>query len=425
MNIPVNPIGVPPEEPKDNYTIIKPEISSEAIRPNTPDNANKILSPKQKMQIKIRKVKEKQPRQPFLISAIAVLLALFFILGNITANVAAPDSDNYQNDGVQLTFLGDIMPGRYIQSKGKKNGYEYFYENVKEVWANSDYVFANLESSLLTSKTAKYKEMDHNIILSTDTEAVASMLDAGINAISFANNHSCDYGKKSFNGAIRWFEKKKVAYAGYIDKEAYSASNNETEEEQTSETYKPYTQLVANNKKIGFIAVTDKIYSKNISYGLLTTKDPDLYKYINQSALENDMTVVYVHWGNEYKKDFDDNQQALAHQFIDAGADIIIGSHPHVLQPVETYKKGIIFYSIGNFIMDQNNTFSCDSVIVQYNENVNGERYIELIPARIKNGAPCVTTNSLYKFRIKKALTSELDSSEYKVKESGSIIINY
>lgn len=424
MNIPVNPIGVPPEDPKEKKA--KKEKPAEKIRPNTPDNANKILTPKQKMQIKIRRVKENQPKQPILLGGIALLLALFFAVGNIFTPAAMTYTSKSNKSDMQFTFLGDIMLGRYIQTEGQKNGYEQFYENVKDTWKDSDLVFANLETAVFTKKSSKYKPFDKVINISTDKTAVASMIDAGVNVISFANNHSCDYGKKAFDNATSWFEKKNIAYSGKIDKEAYTASKAvSAEATPETEQYKPYTQLTVNGKKIGFISVTDKYYKKTVKYGLLTTADGDLNNYINESALENDLTVVYAHWGEEYIKTVDDRQQDLAHQFIDAGADIVIGCHPHVLQSVEKYNDGMIFYSIGNFIMDQNNTFTCDSTIVQYREDDAGNKSFELIPVRINNGCPSVTANSAYKFRIQKELMSGYNPSEYEITESGSILINF
>ncbi|HFC36337.1 MAG TPA: hypothetical protein ENJ49_01525, partial [Candidatus Moranbacteria bacterium] len=68
---------------------------------------------------------------------------------------------------------------------------------------------------------------------------------------------------------------------------------------------------------------------------------------------KSDFIVVYSHWGREYKLVNSERQQKLAHQFIDAGADLIIGAHPHVVQPIEIYKNKAIFYSLGNFVFDQ------------------------------------------------------------------------
>lgn len=87
---------------------------------------------------------------------------------------------------------------------------------------------------------------------------------------------------------------------------------------------------------------------------------------------KTDLVVVYTHWGQEYKKSPNESQIELAHAFIDAGANIVVGSHPHVIQPVEQYNGKYIFYSLGNFIFDQyfsKATMQGLGVILNYNSN--------------------------------------------------------
>lgn len=87
--------------------------------------------------------------------------------------------------------------------------------------------------------------------------------------------------------------------------------------------------------------------------------DPDTTSVVNEiKNIRNktDFIIVYPHWGAEYKTNFSKSQQDKAYKFIDAGADAVLGAHPHVIQPIEIYKDKVIFYSLGNFIFDQ--TFS-------------------------------------------------------------------
>ena len=94
--------------------------------------------------------------------------------------------------------------------------------------------------------------------------------------------------------------------------------------------------------KIGFIGFN----------GLIGKIDPVLEE-IKKINGEVDIVAVYTHWGTEYNENFTKTQQDQAHQLIDAGADVIFGSHPHVVEPIEEYKGKIIFYSLGNFVFDQ------------------------------------------------------------------------
>ncbi|MEQ1666048.1 MAG: CapA family protein, partial [Bdellovibrionales bacterium] len=80
----------------------------------------------------------------------------------------------------------------------------------------------------------------------------------------------------------------------------------------------------------------------------------EFYPLVKKLKAENDLVVVNIHWGTEYLLTANANQKLIAHKLIDSGADVIFGHHPHVVEPVEIYKGKAIFYSLGNFVFDQN-----------------------------------------------------------------------
>ena len=84
-----------------------------------------------------------------------------------------------------------------------------------------------------------------------------------------------------------------------------------------------------------------------------TTPLDDVYALIETLSASSSSVVVHIHWGNEYETMYSTEQQNIAHALIDHGADLIIGSHPHVMQPAELYKGKVVFYSLGNFVFDQ------------------------------------------------------------------------
>ena len=109
----------------------------------------------------------------------------------------------------------------------------------------------------------------------------------------------------------------------------------------------------------------------------------------------SDYTVVYTHWGDEYELIPNGGQIDLAHQFVDSGADIVIGTHPHVIQSKEVYKGAYIYYSLGNFIFDQyfNEDVRCGAVIT-FNLDEEGiisveEEFIYLDPVKISSFSNC------------------------------------
>lgn len=174
------------------------------------------------------------------------------------------------------------------------------------------------------------KRLDGIPLIASET-AVLSMQAAGIDVVGFSNNHCFDYGKAGYDNSRAFFDSIGLTHAGAIP-------------DDTQPDVPPYTVITAENgKKIGFIAITS-VYSPETAHGgVLTTSHFMFYRYITASAQANDLTVVYLHSGNGYTAILDDKQQDVAHSIIDAGADMVIGSHPHNVQPVELYGNGIIF----------------------------------------------------------------------------------
>lgn len=90
-----------------------------------------------------------------------------------------------------------------------------------------------------------------------------------------------------------------------------------------------------------------------LSFDLVTYPKTLIVEKVKENISKVDVLIVSLHWGAEYQKEPNAQQKKLAHEIIDAGAKIIIGHHPHVTQPVESYRSGLIFYSLGNFVFDQ------------------------------------------------------------------------
>lgn len=397
------------------------------------------LSLKQNIRIKVRLAIRKKASPLWVgITAVVLIAALAlsqtFLFGKVEKNGAAT-----KNPGTQLTFVGDTMVGRSIEKICERDGYSTLFSGVKHVWKNSDFVFANLEGALLVGNAEKYHENDDgtdmNIFLSASTKSVKNMVKSGINVLAYANNHVADYKKKSVTNAVEWFDKNNIKFSG-IRREFFEELPEETTVELaegetttmsrdiTSQEAKYYTLLKTDSgKRIGFVSITASYYPETVKYDVITTKDTMFYSYVSSSARDNDLTVVYMHWGSEGVSTVSKEQQDMAHLLIDAGADVVIGCHPQVLQSAEVYNDGIIFYSLGNFVYDISSTFSRDSAIVQFNEAEDGGRQVIVMPVRINGGRPEITENAFYGTRIRKALTSMLDKNVYKTDEAGNLVI--
>lgn len=167
----------------------------------------------------------------------------------------------------------------------------------------------------------------------------------GIDLVSLANNHALDYGKDALEDTFATLDSVGIKYVGA------GATKERAMETQFMEI---------NGKKFGFLSASRVIpvTSWNIEEGqpgLFCTYNPTaLIQEIKKAKTQCEFVVVYVHWGIEYQAHPAEYQKLMAHQYIDAGADLVLGAHPHVLQGFEFYKDKPIVYSMGNFVFTKN-----------------------------------------------------------------------
>lgn len=375
------------------------------------------LNRKQRMMIRKRKAIKNKPSIHGLIIAFVVLMGIVIGMQYIKpVDIAAHDKTK-ENAVLTMTFVGDIMLGRNVQEEAELHGYDKYFKYASPFWQNADLSFANLESAVLLNEDEEYeqaKKSKNSIYLSANENGLTSLLDSGINVLACANNHAGDYGRVPIGELCDWLDtySTKVTYAG-IGRNLEEAAN--------------YKVINKNGISIGFISITDTFYRGFIANpeesGVFATTYRNYNKVVSDASKECDLVLVYIHFGEENETHANKEQKEYAHQLIDAGADIIIGSHPHVVQEIETYKDGIIFYSLGNFVFDQGSTFSRDTVLVQYRMNKEGEGLFELVPMRITQGIPSETANSFFRARIKRELCQGLEADSYYYNNEGHVVI--
>ena len=353
-----------------------------------------------------------------LCAALTVLLVL--IIGNAlhtrALNRSVAKAEPRGENEIRLSFAGDLMLGRYVQTYGEKESYAELFAPIEPLFKASDFVFANLECAVLSGEPDEAQAAD-KLVLSAREDALRAAVDAGINVFALANNHAADYGRSALQKTTEMIDALGVTYAG--------AGENWEEAPK-------YRVLEKDGFKIGFLSCTDTIpkgFSANKDgFGVATSKNYRVFQNLNRAARECDLTVVYVHWGKEDITAVTDRQRELAHRLISSGADVVIGSHPHVLQEVEQYqtrnRSGIIFYSLGNFVFDQGQRPSRNTVLAQLDvDRTTGAGSFTLIPMHLENFHPFVTDNSLYCGQIRNIMTDALPKSAYSVMGDGRIEI--
>ena len=185
-------------------------------------------------------------------------------------------------------------------------------------------------------------------------ENVKYLHDLGVDIVGLANNHTFDYGIESFTDTLETLENAGIPYVG--------AGRNDTE------AYAP-VYLGAGGITIGYVAASRAEYT---IYTLeATATEPGIawcyenerfLQSVREAAAHADFVVVLPHWGVEHSTVLEDVQIESAHQYIDAGADIVIGAHPHILQGIEYYNGKPILYSLGNFWFDG---YDIDTVLAE------------------------------------------------------------
>lgn len=241
---------------------------------------------------------------------------------------------------VTLLFVGDIMMDRGVRAvitKHFEGSYDTLFENTPFI-AKADVAFANLEGTVTEEFSPR---TGSKFSFRMAPESLDALKRAGFDIVSFSNNHVGDYSTKGFVKTLELLQEKGIAYAG--------AGFDRTE------AITP-TLFTIRSMRIGYLAFTDVgpdwLQAGDGKAGTVIVKDPQFLEIITQAKTHADVLVVSFHWGNEYSP-ATTRQETIARNAIDAGADIIVGHHPHVMQRVEWYNSKLIFYSLGNFIFDQ------------------------------------------------------------------------
>lgn len=224
----------------------------------------------------------------------------------------------------EVVFVGDVLLARDVERRLGAVGQQYPFSQIKDFFEGK-FVVGNFEAVI---PKIHQPTPDLNTRFSVKTDNLDSIVEAKFTHWSLANNHSNDFGSDGFHETVNQLELRRFSVFGIS--QGLSTTS--------------FTQTIVNNKKIGLIAFN------------AVSNDPEiegLLNMIKSADSEVDYLVVYPHWGDEYQVSHNLRQELLAHLMIDSGVDLIVGSHPHVVQDVELYKNRLIFYSLGNLLFDQ------------------------------------------------------------------------
>lgn len=315
----------------------------------------------------------------FILGLIILIIASFLIKPRVIEIVSPTQQalTPIEKKEITIILVGDIMLDRGVEDIIDKYGegdFKFPFLKIADELKKADIVFGNLES-VISDKGTKVGSI---YSFRAEPKALEGLTFAVFNILSLANNHAFDYGRKALEDAFSRLEKAGIDYvgAGYNKEKAYSPVIKDIE-----------------GTKIAFLAYTNlgpeiwRAEGENSGIALISENDFEKIREDIKSAKENsDILIVSLHAGEEYQKEPNKFQIEFSKMAIDAGADLVVGHHPHVVQKSEIYKDKYIFYSLGNFIFDQ--SFSEETMKSQIIKIlIKNSKIKEVIPVNIKINA--------------------------------------
>lgn len=300
------------------------------------------------------------------LAGVVVVVGSFFLIFQSKVTDFAPDfkAEKLENiierkePSLNIIFAGDVMLGRAVE--GRYNEVDLF-GNVSEVFKSADAVIANLEGPILNNHI---KTPNNSYKFSFATTTLSILKTAGFTDLSLANNHTDNYGRNGFVETVLNLKS--------IDLNAFGDPNFISD-------YSFIKREVGGSSFV-FAGVND-------TYGNLSVRNILEFGSNLRSQFPTDILVFVIHWGEEYKITANLRQEEIGRGLIDEGVDLIIGSHPHVVQNIEKYKDKYIFYSLGNFVFDQYfSTSTQEGLVVKMSERESCR--FELLPVNIKRSVP-------------------------------------
>lgn len=257
-----------------------------------------------------------------------------------------------------IIATGDIILARSVNFQTViRKDFKWPYLKTANILSNADITFINLETPLINPCPITQEGM----IFCGDQRHLEGLIYAGVDIASLANNHAGNYGAEGVRKTYDLLTKNRVLAVGVNG---------------------PMIKEVK-GLKFAFLGYNDVTKPQP---GISNVDEQNLKSEIIEAKNMADVVIVAFHWGAEYQDQPDERQKYLGHLAIDSGADLVIGNHPHRIQPVEIYKDKLITYAHGNFIFDQEwSRETREGVVGKYTFYDKKLIDVEYFPVKIEN----------------------------------------
>lgn len=257
------------------------------------------------------------------------------------------ESKDERIENIKITVTGDIMyhPWTFSQNKNEETGlydFSYFYKDMESIIKDSDLMIGNYETTSTPSR-----EMSDYPMFNTPENSILDLKNNGFDILTTSNNHCLDSRVEGISDTIDALDKYEILHTGTWKKGE-----------------KNYLIKEVKGIKIGILAYTESFNGMEV---ILKEDEKEMVSPLSEENIKNDIEylkkenmdiiMVFPHWGDEYSVTPNDKQKELGHKILEWGVDVVLGSHPHVLQPVEEVvvngEKKFIAYSMGNSVSGQ------------------------------------------------------------------------
>jgi poly-gamma-glutamate capsule biosynthesis protein CapA/YwtB (metallophosphatase superfamily) len=271
------------------------------------------------------------------------------------------------DDEVCLMAVGDMMLSRYVDRKMQRlKDFQYPFAMTQDLLRRADLVFGNLECPITPGRTINNLEM----VFRADPAVAKALKEAGFTIVSLANNHTLNFGPKGLTDTLRYLQEAEVKTVGAGENLAAARAP---------------VYLERKGQKFAFLAYQFARYqTPEDSPGVAGMDLEEMLQDVQEARSQADFVIVSMHAGGEYAANPNLMQVTFAHAAIDAGADLVLGHHPHVVQKIEEYNQKFIFYSLGNFIFDQKDQKAREGLMAKVIFAGKEIKSLEAIPVVIK-----------------------------------------
>lgn len=257
-------------------------------------------------------------------------------------------------DTLIVGAVGDLMLGAWLTEILDREGPGYPLTEVGPLLERAGFLIGNLEAPFLDDTTGVARA-EKRYTFAVPTRAVAVLTTAGFDAVSLANNHILDFGMPGLRRTWEVLEGAGIAHVG-TGPDSASAGR--------------YRIVERRGRRIALLAYNHTFpagfWAKRRRAGTAHAGEEGLAAEVRRAAANADLVIVSFHWSAELRETPKEYQRILAHIAVDNGADLVVGHHPHVVQPLEWYRGRLIAYSLGNFIFGSYSPAAEGAVLLVY-----------------------------------------------------------